>query len=242
MTAIQAAFAGVVAAGVLAGRVLRNVERPVVVSGQNDDAGLEHAIAWDECHYTLDEDAALCPSTSAPQLILPVWNSSALLTAVASLEDAKERFGECFVFIYLKDDPLSIMFAKRILTFARVYPHAVFTHLEGQQIGDLVDGASPKSFPAFTFVKADKKMVYYGLYDDLEALNNFVIRVSGQGPLCVMEKDCPELGSVGDHHVSFVGDANQRWKTDYFLWFSLAFSCIEMFLFLKGVWFYKGAP
>jgi hypothetical protein len=154
---------------------------------QRAPAGAAEVDLQSECPTVLGE-ALSCPETRCPPhaLRFRVSNASAQVLAARDLADARERFGECLVFAFLRGDPFSEEMAPLVLTLARVFPNVLFATIEGRRAGYLLGGVLPKSFPVLLSLPAaggGRPRVFSGAHFSLPELLQFVIEATGEGPL-----------------------------------------------------------
>ncbi len=150
-------------------------------------AGAAEVDLQSECPTWLGE-ALSCPETRCPPRALRfrVSNASAQVLAARDLADARERFGECLVFAFLRGDPFSEEMAPLVLTLARVFPNVLFATIEGRRAGYLLGGVLPKSFPVLLSLPAaggGRPRVFTGAHFSLPELLQFVMETTGEGPL-----------------------------------------------------------
>jgi hypothetical protein len=140
-----------------------------------------------ECPAWLGE-ALSCPEVRCPprEYRFRVSNASAQVLAARDLADARERFGECLVFAFLRGDPFSEEMAPLVLTLARVFPNVLFATIEGRRAGYLHGGVLPKSFPVLLSLPAaggGRPRIFSGSHFSLPELLQFVVDATGEGPL-----------------------------------------------------------
>ena len=150
-------------------------------------AGAAEVDVESECPTWLGE-ALSCPETRCPPRALRfrVSNASAQVLAARDLADARERFGECVVFAFLRGDPFSEEMAPLVLTLARVFPNVLFATIEGRRAGYLLGGVLPKSLPVLLSLSGaggGRPRVFSGAHFSLPELLQFVMEATGEGPL-----------------------------------------------------------
>mmetsp|Transcript_8063 Transcript_8063/g.12996 ORF Transcript_8063/g.12996 Transcript_8063/m.12996 type:complete len:219 (-) Transcript_8063:670-1326(-) len=177
-------------------------------------------------------------------------NDSGIFVSVRDILDAKERFRECIVFVYLNKSFFSFEFGRYVFAVARVFPKVVFTQVEGNRAGYMMGAVRPKSLPVLIYLnKAKPSKMYTGSLTNATEVLLFVSEQTGQQPAM----KTPELvmdweveRSPGVHYeegqiLSFLSPPdsdNTPLVADPLFVFSVLFSS-SYWLYRNIRWFYR---